>query len=139
METTAHGREFLAGYQKALADNNAEAIGELYAENFMFADPHGVRPVARAPFLAVVPKRKQLFDALGLKKTDLTAAEEETLSDGYRMVRATWTMHFEKDGKAVESINKATYILQEHEGKLQIVFQLDHQDLTERARELGLL
>lgn len=139
MEVTAHIREFLTNYQKALADNDTEAIGELYAEHFMFADPHGVRPVERAGFLAVAPKRKQLFDALGLIKTDLTKAEEEPLSEGYGMVRVTWTMHFEKNGKAAQSVNKATYLLREHGGKAQIVFQLDHQDLIERARELGLL
>ena len=33
----------------------------------------------------------------------------------------------------------ATYILRRQENSLQIVFQLDHQDLTKRLDELGLL
>lgn len=130
---------FLESYQTALTENDPNMIGSLYADNFMFADPNSARTVERTAFIAVLPKRRDFFAAVGLQKTELGEVHEQLLGVGYYMVRTAWTMHFEKVGKSTQSVNEATYILKEHDGQLRIVFQLDHQDLTARVREIGLL
>jgi hypothetical protein len=56
------------------------------------------------------------------------------------MVKAYWNMKYEKASEQpiVDEIS-ATYVLFQQENILQIVFQLDHQDLTKRVEQLGLL
>jgi len=48
-------------------------------------------------------------------------------------------MTFEKPAGLKQEIETwATYILEWRDETLKIAFQIDHQDLTARARELGL-
>jgi hypothetical protein len=62
------------------------------------------------------------------------------LDDRYVMVKVQWQMRFQKDA-APPVLNQiaATYVLRRDEYSMRIVFQLDHQDLAQRVRELGLL
>ncbi|HXH26269.1 MAG TPA: hypothetical protein VNG90_00055 [Candidatus Acidoferrum sp.] len=131
---------FLENYEAALAKGDSTLITSLYADSFMFADPSSsVRVVERTAFAAMLPKRTDFFATVGLQKTKLGEVHEQLLSEGYHLVLMTWTMHFKKAGKLIQSVNKATYILAEQDGQLYIVFQLDHQNLMQRVRELGLL
>src|SRR6185295_9516559 len=90
-------------------------------------------------FLRVVPKRREFFAAVGLKSSTIRSLEETRLDDHYVMVKAHWTMRFERPGAApVLNESSATYILRRDEHSMRIVVQLDHQDLAQRVRELGL-
>jgi len=56
------------------------------------------------------------------------------------MVKVDWNMRFEKGlDQPIVNETSATYILYQQENILRIVFQLDHQDLMKRVRDLGLL
>lgn len=58
----------------------------------------------------------------------------------HTIVKAYWSLRFEKDpGRPIVDEVAATYVLRRQEGPWQIVFQLDHQDLTKRLQELGLV
>jgi len=106
----------------------------------MFAGPGGVQPVKRDDFLKVLPKRQGFFQTVGLVSTALQSIEETRLDDNYIIVEANWIMRFEKESKQpVLDGSSATYILRRQGDSLEIVFQLDHKDLTQRVRELGLL
>jgi hypothetical protein len=49
-------------------------------------------------------------------------------------------LRFEKEpGRSIIANIEATYILRQQDESWQIVFQLDHQDLTNRVQELGLV
>ncbi len=48
-------------------------------------------------------------------------------------------MRFERNAsEPVYSENASSYVLSESNGSFQIVFQIDHQDLTQRVQELGM-
>ena len=133
-------REFFDAYASATGSLDLAWLGSAYGETFMFASPGGVQAVRRDDFLKVVPKRGAFFRAAGLVASEIVRLEEVPLDEKHTMVKAFWSLRFEKDpGRPIVDEAAATYVLRRQEGPWQIVFQLDHQDLTKRLEELGLV
>lgn len=133
-------RIFFEGFEKASNILDLELLGLQYSDSFMFASPQGAQPVKKDDFLKVLPKRKGFFKTIGLISSKITALEETQLDENYIMVKAHWNMYFEKNsGESITDEISTTYVLFQQEKILKIVFQLDHQDLTKRVQELGLL
>jgi hypothetical protein len=62
-----------------------------------------------------------------------------TLDSKYTLVKVVWNMRFDRSASdPIYSQNTASYILSGANDRFQIVFQIDHQDLTKRVQELGL-
>jgi len=132
-------KDFFIAYEKATNAFDLNAFSSLYADTFMFGSLTGVISVKKDDFLKMLPKRRDFFATTGLKKTTLVSFEEVRLDDEYNMVKAIWTMHYEKDAsKFIDNESSATYILFSQNNQLQIVMQIDHQDLMQRVKELGL-
>ena len=133
-------RNFFESFEQASNTLDLELLGSQYSDSFMFASPQGVQPIKKDDFLKVLPKRKGFFKTMGLISSTITALEETRLDENYIMVKAHWNMRFEKKPEqAITDETSATYFLFQQENILQIVFQLDHQDLTKRVQELGLM
>jgi len=133
-------QKFFEAYEKAAGSQDLDLIGALYSQTFLFGGPQGTQAVKRDDFLKVLPRRSGFFKAIGLSATTLQSIEETRLDERYRLVRVVWLMRFEKDGSPpILDPAAATYILIREEDALRIVFQLDHQDLAQRVKELGLL
>ena len=133
-------REFFDAYAKATGSLDLAFFGTAYGETFLFAGPGGVQAVKRDDFLKVVPKRGAFFRAAGLVASDIRRLEEMRLDERHTLVQARWDLRFETEaGRPIIDESGATYVLRRQEDSLQIVFQLDHQDLTKRLQELGLL
>jgi hypothetical protein len=70
--------------------------------------------------------------------SSIDSLEASTLDSKYTLVKVVWNMRFDRSAsEPVYSQNAASYILS-GANDLQIVFQIDHQDLTKRVQELGL-
>jgi len=139
-EASSVVRKLFEAYAKATPSADAAFFATAYAETFMFAGPAAVQAVKRDDFLKVIPKRRAFFATVGLTATDVGAIDERPLDDHHLLVRVGWTFRFEKDpARPIVEEGAATYILRRQDSRLQIVFQLDHQDLTRRVQELGLL
>jgi hypothetical protein len=132
-------RDFFEAYAKATGSLDLAFFESAYGETFMFVGPSGVQAVKRADFLKVVPRREAFFRTAGLVLSEVRRLEETRLDEEHTMVQAYWTLRFEKDpGRPIIEESAATYVLRRQDS-WQIVFQLDHQDLTKRVQELGLL
>jgi len=133
-------REFFEDYERGSNALDLEILDSRYSDSFMFGGPQGVQIIKKEDFLKVLPARKEFFRMVGLTSSKIQRLEEIRLNDNYVMVKADWNMRFEKDldQPIVDEIS-ATYILYRQENLLRIVFQLDHQDLMKRVRDLGLL
>jgi len=133
-------REFFDAYATATRSLDLAFLESAYGDSFMFAYPGGVHAVKRDDFLKVVPKRGAFFKTAGLVRSEVSAVEEMRLDEKHTLVQTRWSLRFEKDpASPIVEETAATYVLRQHQGAWQIVFQLDHQDLTQRVQELGLL
>jgi hypothetical protein len=138
-EASGAVRALFEEYARSADSTDPAFFAAAYAETFMFAGPASAQAVKRDDFLKVIPKRRAFFAALGLT-TQISGIDESRLDERHLLVRVQWTFRFEKN-PATPIVEKgaATYVLRQQDGQLQIVFQLDHQDLTRRAQELGLV
>lgn len=131
---------FFAEYESANREFDVEKISALYADVFMFGKPQGVQAVKKEDFLKVLPKRKEFFKTIGLVSSKVASLDASSLDPNYALAKVGWTMRFERSpGVFVESDNSATYVLLMTGDSFQIVFQLDHQDLMAKVKDLGLL
>ena len=133
-------QNFFDGFEESSNTLNLEMLGSQYCDSFMFAGPAGAIPIKKDDFLKILPKRYDFFKKIGLVSSKMIALETTQLDKNYFLVRVNWEMRFEKIGEQpILEIISATYVLIQRENKLQIIFQLDHQDLMERIKELGLM
>jgi hypothetical protein len=133
-------KKFFEDFERSSNNLDIELIASQYNDSFMFANSQGAQSVKKEDFLKVIPKRHGFFKTIGLTSSKIRLLEETRLDDNYIMVKAYWNMKYEKASEQpiVDEIS-ATYVLFQQENILQIMFQLDHQDLTKRVEQLGLL
>jgi len=130
---------FFTHYEAANGMFDVEQIAGCYADVFLFGGPAGVQCVKKEDFLKVLPRRKEFFRSRGLVSSNIDSLAVSTLDAKYMLVKVVWSMRFERAAsEPIYSQNAASYILSRANDRFQIVFQIDHQDLTKRMQELGL-
>jgi ketosteroid isomerase-like protein len=133
-------KAFFNQYESNIGESDPAAIAEQYGESFVFAGPQGAQAVRRDDFVKVLPKRQGFFKSVGLRSSSVVALEEVSVDDRCVLVKAQWRLQFESATAPVSVLDLfATYLLQQQPDGLRIVFQLDHDDLTKRVQELGLV
>lgn len=124
---------------KKNADFDVQRIAACYADVFMFAGPAGVQPIKKEDFVKALPRRKEFFKSAGLVSSTISSLEASSLDSKYALVKVVWRMTFERNAtQPTDSENSATYVVSEAKNHFEIVFQIDHQDLAEKIKELRL-
>ena len=124
-------KEFFLRYERANSTSDVSAIGELYADTFMFGGPSGTQAVKKEDFLRVIPKMKAHFLSMGLAETRLQTVEATLLSSKYVLAKTAWRMTTRNSSGDRHVDAFATYILMRGQADvLSIVFQIDHRDLA---------
>jgi hypothetical protein len=132
-------RAFFEKYEKNIGAPDPTVVAAQYGESFVFAGLQGAQSVNRDDFLKALPRRQEFFKASGLRSSGIQRLEEARIDNSCVMVKAYWRMQFEQPRvRPAEIIVSATYVLHRRVEGLRIVFQLDHDDLLQRARDLGL-
>jgi ketosteroid isomerase-like protein len=129
-------KEFFVRYERANSTSDVSAIGDLYADTFMFGGPNGTQAVKKEDFLRVIPKMKAHYSSMGLAETQLQTVEATLLSSKYVLAKTAWRMTIRNSSgdRHVEAF--ATYILmREQADALSIVFQIDHQELASLLKD----
>ena len=130
-------KSFFAEYETANAIFDVAQIAACYADVFMFGGPEGVQCVKKEDFLKVLPRRKDFFRSQGLVSSNIESLDVSALDSKYTLVKVIWDMAFDRGaGELLHSQNAASYILSRTTDRLRIVFQIDHQDLRKRVRDL---
>ena len=130
---------FFTRYEAANAVFDVAQIAACYAEVFLFGGPEGVQCVKKEDLVKVLPRRKEFFRSRGLASSKIDSLEASTMDSKYTLAKVIWNMRFDRSAsEPIYSQNAASYILSRVNDSFQIVFQIDHQDLTKRLRELGL-
>ena len=124
-------------YERAISTSDPSKIATQYADVFLFGGPQGVQCVKKDDFLKVIPRRKEYFSSIGLLSSKVISVDELSLDARYLLARTEWKMVFRQPTGMREIEASATYVLEKREGGLAIVFQVDHQDLAAKLKEMG--
>ncbi len=122
------------------SNSNVGATVSLFADVFMAASPQGAQTVRASDFAIAIPKKKQLFDSLGCRTTELVELSETRLDARYTMARTQWKMTFARpESDAEDVVAESVYILDMGGDEPKVVFYLASQDLMQVLKDRGLL
>ena len=134
-------QNFFRTFEANASSNDVDAQVSQFADVFLAASPQGTQAVRAADFALALPRKKQLFDKLGCRSTELISLREQRLDHRYLMATTRWKLTFASPDKAPEDvIAESVYILDTGaDGAAKIVFYLANQDLMHVLRERGIL
>jgi hypothetical protein len=135
--STITAEDFFRLYEQANSDFDIRLISKLYGDTFMFANPQGVQAVKKEDFVKVLPRRKDYMKAAGLLSSRIDSVAVTQLDAKYVLAKTVWNMRVRaNNGDEVAGKTSATYILSIVGDSFEIVFQVDHQDLTKTVQDL---
>jgi hypothetical protein len=130
-------RDFFHRFQSAGEDLDSEALGSLFSGVFMSLDANSATAVSPQALLAALPRRKQLFEAIGSDGLELADISETPLDDLHTLVRTSWRLRMRNQAPPDPIFLLSTFILRKEDGAWRIVLYLNHQDLNKLFSELA--
>jgi hypothetical protein len=131
---------FFRTFEANASNENVDAQISQFAHVFMAANPQGAQAVRSADFALAIPKKKQLFDRLGCRSTELISLDEQRLDARYIMAITQWKLTFARpENPPQDVIAKSVYILDTGDDEPRIVFYLANQDIMQILKDRGLL
>jgi len=136
---------FFRIFETNASGNDVDAQVSQFADVFMAASPQGAQAVRVADFAHALPKKKQLFDRLGCRSTELVSLRENRLDARYVMASTQWKLTFARPESAPQDVvAESVYILDTggdgaDASEPKIVFYLANQDLMQVLKDRGLL
>jgi len=130
-------RAFFQRYERAAEDIDGQELTALFAEVFMSLDASSVHAMSPQALLAGLPRRKQLFEAIGSEGMELAELSETPLDDRHTLVRTSWNLRM-RNGTGRDPISlRSTFILRKDDRAWRIVLYLNHQDMAKFFTELA--
>ena len=130
-------REFFRRFQSAGEDLDNEELASLFSGVFMSLDANSATAVSPQALLAALPRRKQLFEAIGSDGLELADISEMPLDDRHTLVRTSWRLRMRSQAPTDPIFLLSSFILRREDGAWRIVLYLNHQDLNKLFRELA--
>ena len=133
-------RQFLEKFAELNAGGTPANVALMFSDTFLAAGPQGTQCIRNEDFARALPKRKEVFDRAGLKKTNLVSVEESMLDGRYALAKTQWRFQFERAGlDSTDVLVNSTYIVDCGAEPWKIVMYLAHQDIFAVLRERGIL
>ena len=130
-------RDFFQRYQSAGKGPDSEALASFFADVFMSLDPNSATAVSPQALLAALPRRRQLFQAIGSDGLELADISEMPLDALHTLVRTSWRLRMRNQPPRDPIFLLSTFILRREDGAWRIVVYLNHQDLNKLFSEFG--
>jgi len=141
---------FFRSFEANASSHDVDVQVSHFADVFMAASPLGAQAVRAADFALALPKKKQLFDRMGCRSTELVSLSEKRLDARYVLAGAKWKMTFERPDITPQEVEVESVYIVDTGGKAatadaaaagepKIVFYLANQDLMQIVKERGLL
>jgi hypothetical protein len=130
-------RAFFRRYERAAADLDTEALTSCFCAVFMSLDAGSAAAVSPQALLAALPRRKQLFDAIGSDGLELADISEMPLDDLHTLVRTSWNLRMRDERPGGPVCLHSSFILRKDDRAWRIVLYLNHQDMNKLFRELA--
>jgi hypothetical protein len=122
-------RDFFRRFEHAAEDPGSEPLTNLYCAEFMALDSSSAVTITPQALLAALPRRKQLFEAIGCDGLDLADISEIPLDDVHTLVRTSWSLRMRKETALIPARLHSTFILRKDDRGWRIIVYLNHQDM----------
>ena len=130
-------RDFFQRFQSAGENLDSEALASLFSSVFMNLDATSATAVSPQALLAALPRRRQLFEAIGSDGLELADISEMPLDALHTLVRTSWRLRMRNQPPRDPIFLLSTFILRREDGAWRVVLYLNHQDLNKLFSELG--
>jgi hypothetical protein len=120
-----------------LSDLDSEALASLFSGVFLSLDASSAAAVSPQALLAALPRRKQLFEAIGSDGLELADISEMPLDDLHTLVRTSWRLRLRNQAPRDPIFVLSTFILRREDGAWRIVLYLNHQDMNKLFSEFA--
>lgn len=130
-------RAFFRRYERAAEDLDNTALVRSFSDVFMSLDATTATALSPQALLAALPRRKQLFEAIGSDGMELTDISEVPLDDLHTLVRTSWHLRMRNETPGDPISLRSTFILRKDDGAWRIVLYLNHQDMNKLFGELA--
>ena len=134
---------FFRTFESNTSSDDVDATVSQFADVFMAAGPQGTQAVRAPDFALALPKRKEWFQGLGHKSTQLISLHEKRLDARYVLAGTQWKMTFApREGRPQEVFLDSVYIVDtggESAAATKIVFYLANQDLVQVLKDRGIV
>ncbi len=135
--TTQSLAGFFATFQRnSDCGTEAETTAQ-FADTFLAGGPDGAKPVPVALFGPALTKRKELFNKLGCRSTELVSLDQTALDNRYALARTRWRMTFSRPDLPEQQFEVASTFLLDTQTQKILVY-LAHQDILTVLRERGI-
>jgi hypothetical protein len=130
-------RAFFRRYERAAEDLDSEALTTCFCAVFLSLDVGSATTLSPQALLAALPRRKQLFEAIGSDGLELADISELPLDDLHTLVRTSWNLRMRNQPPRDPVCLRSTFILRKDDQAWRIVLYLNHQDMTKLFHELA--
>jgi|tagenome__1003787_1003787.scaffolds.fasta_scaffold20788309_3 hypothetical protein len=131
---------FFRSFESNLSNDHAAGNVSLFSEVFIAASPQGVQAVHAGEFALALPKRKQLFDRIGCRSTELVSLNEQRLDARYVLANTQWKITFAlAESGTQEVVVDSVYIVDTGGDSPKIILYLANQDIMQVLKDRGLL
>jgi hypothetical protein len=137
-QTTAIER-FFHDFERNSKTLNIPAIVSQFADVFFAAGPQGAQCARSSDFAGALPKRKQIFDSLGLQSTSLASLQISQFDSRYVMAQTQWQMTFvDKSGDKQQVLANSFFVIDTVPEGFKIILCLASQDPTTLLKNRGI-
>ena len=130
-------RAFFQRYDRASHDFDSDALTSSFCDVFLSLDASSAVALSRQALLAALPRRKQLFEAIGSDGLELADIDEMPLDGLHTLVRTSWNLRMHHEPPCGPICLRSTFILRKDDGAWRVVLYLNHQDMNELFTELA--
>ena len=130
-------RAFFQRYDRASHDFDSDALTSSFCDVFLSLDASSAVALSRQALLAALPRRKQLFEAIGSDGLELADINEMPLDDLHTLVRTSWNLRMHEQPPRGPVCLRSTFILRKDDGAWRVVLYLNHQDMNKLFTELA--
>jgi hypothetical protein len=130
-------RAFLQRYDRASDDLDTEALTTSFCDVFLSLDASSAVALSPQALLAALPRRKQLFHAIGSDGLELADITEMPLDDLHTLVQTSWNLRMHQEPPRGPICLRSTFILRQDDGAWRIVLYLNHQDMNKLFTQLA--
>lgn len=129
-------RAFFRRYERAAEDLDTQALTSMFGAVFMSLDASSAAALSPQALLAALPRRKQLFEAIGSDGLELADISETPLDDRHTLVRTSWNLRTRQEPPRDPVCLRSTFILRKDDPAWHIVLYLNHQDMSKLFHDL---